>query len=82
MQNGVNTEKAGEDAGFRSIGHLLQRICPVVVVVCLLNFALFLAGASYFGGDAINGTIVGQRYYLWGYHHGTKDYIEVTKGVR
>lgn len=56
--------------------------CGVVLVVLgFLNLILFLAGTFYFGGDAINGRTEGGRYFLWGYHNGTKDYIEVSRTV-
>ncbi len=59
----------------------LQRLCRVAMIVGPLDFLLFLVGAFYFGGDAWNGKVEAGRYFLWGYHNGTKGYIEVTKAV-
>ena len=50
-------------------------------IVGLLDFIFFLIGASYFGGDALNGKIDGCRYYLYGAYHGTKTYHEVSQAV-
>jgi hypothetical protein len=91
MPNGLNIEKSRdirdilqavrEDSRRRLMSRILRKLCPVAVVVGLLNFLLFIAGAVYFGGDAVNGRIEGQRYYLWGSHGGTKGYIEVSQAV-
>jgi hypothetical protein len=59
----------------------MRKLCIVTVIVGLLNFVLFLAGTSYFGGDAVNGKVERGRYYLWGYHHGVKGYTEVSQAV-
>jgi len=53
----------------------------MIVVVGLLNFVLFVAGSFYLGGDAWNGKVEGQKYYVWGYHHGQKGYTEVSRSV-
>ena len=68
----------------RMITRLRQSIltlCSFLVIMGLLNFMLFLAGAFYFGGDAWNGKIEAGRYFLWGYHNGAKGYIEVRKAI-
>ena len=70
-----------DDARSRMASHFFRRLCDIAVIVGLLNFLLFLAGAFYFGGDAWNGKAEAGRYFLWGYHNGTKGYIEVTKAV-
>jgi hypothetical protein len=51
------------------------------MIVGLLNFVLFMAGATYFGGDAVNGRAGGGRYFLWGPHDGTKGYHEVSRAI-
>jgi hypothetical protein len=61
--------------------HLWQKLLTIVIVAGLLNFLLFVAESFYFGGDALNGRVEGQRYFLWGYHSGTKGYIEVSKAI-
>jgi len=70
-----------DDARHRTARRFFRRFCDVAVIVGLVNFLLFLAGAFYFGGDAWNGKAEAGRYFLWGYHNGTKGYIEVTKAV-
>jgi hypothetical protein len=69
------------DARRRMASRVSRRLCDVAVIVGLLDFLLFLAGAFYFGGDAWNGKAEAGRYFLWEYHNGTKGYIEVTKAV-
>ena len=59
----------------------LQRLSPFVVFIGVVNFALFIAGTFYFGGDAWNGKVVEDHCYLWGYHGGTKGYVEVSQRV-
>ena len=61
--------------------HLLSRLADVVAVVGLLDFVAFVIGASYLGGDAVNGKIEGGRYYLYGPYHGMKVYHEVSQAV-
>jgi hypothetical protein len=60
---------------------LLSKLAAVVTVVGLLDFVSFLIGASYLGGDAVNGKIDGGRYYLYGPYHGMKAYHEVSQAV-
>lgn len=60
---------------------LLSKLATVVAVVGLLDFVSFLIGASYLGGDAVNGKIDGGRYYLYGPYHGIKAYHEVSQAV-
>jgi hypothetical protein len=60
---------------------LLSKLAAVVAVVGLLDFVSFLIGASYIGGDAVNGKIDGGRYYLYGPYHGMKGYHEVSQAV-
>jgi len=59
----------------------LSKFAPFVAVVGLLDFVLFLIGASYLGGDAVNGKIDEGRYYLYGPYHGMKAYHEVSQAV-
>jgi hypothetical protein len=61
--------------------HLLSKLAAAVTVVGLLDFVSFLIGASYLGGDAVNGKIDGGRYYLYGPYHGMKGYHEVSQAV-
>ena len=88
MPNGANIERSRdilhalrEDSRRRLMNRILRKLCPIVILVGLLNFILFIAGAYYFGGDAWNGRVEGEKYYLWGYHGGTKGYIEVSQAV-
>lgn len=60
---------------------LLPKTAAILAAVGLMDFAFFLIGASYFGGDALNGKIDGGRYYLYGPYHGTKAYHEVSQAV-
>ncbi len=60
---------------------VLSKLAAVVTVVGLLDFVSFLIGASYLGGDAVNGKIDGGRYYLYGPYHGMKAYHEVSQAV-
>jgi hypothetical protein len=60
---------------------LLSKLAAVVTVVGLLDCISFLIGASYLGGDAVNGKIDGGRYYLYGPYHGMKGYHEVSQAV-
>lgn len=62
----------------RAMSRVLRKLCNITAIVALLNFLLFVAGTFYFGGDAVNGKIEAGRYYLWGYHNGTKGYTEVS----
>ncbi len=59
------------------------KACNMVLAVGMLNFLIFLAGAIYLGGDAVNGKVEGGRYYLWGVRteSGRKVYTEVTEPV-
>jgi hypothetical protein len=54
-----------------------------VIAVGTLNFLIFVAGATYLGGDAVNGKIEGGRYYLFGVRteSGRKVYREVSRPV-
>ena len=49
-----------------------------VMIVCALNFAMFLTGSFYLGGNAIKGKVQAGRYYVGGYRHGIKTYAEVS----
>ncbi len=55
----------------------------MVLAVGMLNFLIFMAGAIYLGGDAVNGKVEGGRYYLFGVRteSGRKVYTEVTEPV-
>jgi hypothetical protein len=91
MPNAAKAEKSRdlakairEDSGRRMstiAKRLLSKLAAVVTVVGLLDFVTFLIGASYLGGDAVNGKIDGARYYLYGPYHGMKGYHEVSPAV-
>src|ERR1700745_2745283 len=66
---------------FMIVTRLLSKLAAVATVVGLLDFVTFLIGASYLGGDAVNGKIDGGRYYLYGPYHGMKAYHEVSQAV-
>ncbi|MBB5060845.1 hypothetical protein HDF16_005581 [Granulicella aggregans] len=59
----------------------LSKLAAVVAAIGLLDFISFLVGASYLGGDAVNGKIDGGRYYLYGPYHGGKAFHEVSQAV-
>lgn len=40
--------------------------CTTIIVIGFLNFASFVAVATYLGGDAINGKASKGHYYLFG----------------
>lgn len=72
---------ARQDSRRKLVSRWLPKLCNTIVVVALLNFGLFLAGTIFVGGDAWNGKVEGQKYYVWGYHHGRKGYTEVSQAV-
>ena len=59
------------------------KVCNLVIVVGILNFLIFVAGAIYLGGDAVNGKVEEGRYYLFGVRaeSGRKVYTEVSRPV-
>jgi hypothetical protein len=91
MPNAAKAEKSRDPAKairedsrrrmFTIATRLLSKLAAVVTVVGLLDFVSFLIGASYLGGDAVNGKIDGGRYYLYGPYHGMKAYHEVSQAV-
>jgi hypothetical protein len=66
---------------FTIVTSLLSKLTVVVTVIGLLDFVSFLVGASYLGGDAVNGKIGGGRFYLFGPYHGTKAFHEVSQAI-
>jgi hypothetical protein len=52
-------------------------VCKIVFGLCALNFAAFMLGAAYLGGDALKGGIRDGRYLLMS--HGT--YTAVSREV-
>lgn len=56
----------------------LRKTFFIVVIVGIVNLALFLAGSYYLGGEAMKGKIETGRYYVWGSRHGKKGYTEVS----
>jgi hypothetical protein len=88
MPNGLKIEHsrdilkaARQDSMHRVLQRFLPRLFFTLVIVGVLDLALFLAGAFYLGGDAVNGKIEAGRYYVWGYRHGAKGYVEVSHGA-
>src|SRR5258708_5325392 len=88
MANGLEIEPSSDvpqavrqDAMRRVSYRFLRKLFFTAVIVSVLNFALFLAGTFYLGGNAIKGKIEAGRYYVWGYHHGTKGYAEVSRAA-
>jgi hypothetical protein len=63
------------------VRHSILKLCNVAMVVGVLNFALFIAGTIYFGGDAWSGKAEGGKYFLWGPYNGVKTYHEVSRAV-
>lgn len=59
----------------------LSRLCATAAVVGILNFLLFIAGTFFIGGDAINGKTENGRFYVWGYHNGSKQFTEVSRST-
>lgn len=54
----------------------------VTLLIGILNFVVFVALATYLGGDAVNGKTEGGRYYLYGPRKsGGKGYTEVSQQV-
>jgi len=74
-------EAARQHSRRQAIRRLFPNVSNVLVLVSLLNFVLFVGGAFYVGGDAWNGKVEGQNYYVWGYHHGKNGYTRVSKTV-
>jgi hypothetical protein len=91
MPNAVKAEKSRDIAqairedsrqrALRIANHPLSKLAAVVTIVGLLDFVSFVAGASYLGGDAVNGKTEAGRYYLYGPYHGVKVYHEVSRAV-
>jgi hypothetical protein len=54
-----------------------KTVCLVLLILGLLNFALFMIGTAYLGGDAGNGKIDAGHYFLA--DHGRL--TEVSKSV-
>jgi hypothetical protein len=48
------------------------RWAPILAVVALLNFILYVIAASSHGGDAWNGHIKNARYFVSQHGHGTE----------
>jgi hypothetical protein len=69
------------DSARRVTGCLLTQLATIVTAVALLDFVSYIIATSYLGGDAVNGKIVGDRFYLWGPYHGTKTFHEVSQAV-
>ncbi|VUD63094.1 hypothetical protein TDB9533_03173 [Thalassocella blandensis] len=55
----------------------IVRAYEILASVALLSFILFIAGLIYLGGDALNGKIVDDAYFVG--MHG--EYYEVSKAV-
>lgn len=61
----------------------LQKALPLLTIIALVNFGVFVAVAIHLGGDAVNGKVEGGHYYLYGVRaeSGHKVYTEVSKSV-
>ena len=72
-----------EDSRRKLVSQLLEKLCLFLIVLGLLNFGSFLVGTIVFGGDALNGKVSGDKYYLWGYgyHMGAKGFHQVSRAV-
>jgi hypothetical protein len=59
------------------------KACNLMLAVGVLNFLIFVAGAIYLGGDAVNGKVEDGHYYLFGVRTESvrKVYTEVTEPV-
>ena len=59
------------------------KVCRWIVVLGLINFGIFLAGAFCLGGDAVNGKVTEGHYYVFGVRAkaGQKVYTEVSKSA-
>jgi hypothetical protein len=88
MASGIEIEPSREisqsvrrDSMRRVMHRFLRKLFFTAVIVSILNFALFLTGTFYLGGNAIKGKIEAGRYYVWGYHHGVEGYAEVSQAA-
>src|SRR6266436_10153387 len=63
--------------------NFFRKACYWMIAVGILNFGVFVAGATYLGGDAVNGKVENGRYYVFGMrsHSGYKEYTEVSESV-
>jgi hypothetical protein len=61
----------------------LESAYPIFGALTILNFLVFVGLTLHFGGDAVNGKIEADHYYLWGYnaHTGKKGYTEVSPAI-
>jgi hypothetical protein len=61
----------------------LVLVCQAICLIGISNFFVFVAVASYLGGDALNGRVDGEHYYLFGVRseYGHKVYTEVSQAV-
>lgn len=59
------------------------KVCNLMIAVGVLNGLMFVAGATYLGGDAVNGKVEGGHYYVFGVRteSGRKVYTEVSERV-
>jgi len=88
MPNGLKIEPSRDilhavqqDSRRRKLYRFLRKLFFTAVTVSVLNFALFLSGTFYLGGNAVKGKIEAGRYYVRGYHHGTTGYAEVSQAA-
>jgi hypothetical protein len=60
-----------------------RKICLSLLVLCAVNFFIFVAVAEHLGGDAINGKVENGRYYLTQHHRpgASHQTTEVTRSV-
>lgn len=61
----------------------VRTACWVVVALGMMNFVIFVAIATYLGGEALNGKVEGGHYYFYGpgTESGHKGYFEVNEQI-
>ena len=70
-----------QEATRRVLYRFLRKLVFAVVILSVLNFALFLVGTLYLGGNAVKGKIEAGRYYVRGYLRGTTGYVQVSQAA-
>ena len=60
---------------------IVRRACLTIILIGLLNMAVWLTIVFRLGGDALNGKALGGHYYIYGYQPktGQKGYTEVSE---
>jgi len=62
---------------------IVRGACITIILIGLLNMAVFVAIALRLGGDALNGKATSGHYYIYGYQPktGHKGYMEVSEST-